>query len=594
MNRLGIEVKGFSTDGDSRPLSVMRHQMRLRTQNIFGEIDFKPSYIQDTIHTVLKLRNRFLKLSILLPMGCKQVSVTHLKLLINGTSKDVHGLVLKDVCPDDKQNFKSLQKIMHPRVLDALIANIPDSQATVMHLKLCSFIESSMNDLSMPPVERIEKIWFAVFFFRIWRKWIIRSQYSLTNNWITLNSYTCIEINAHSMVQLMRQMREKGQDNLFMPILFSSQTCEQAFRQFRSMTTINWTKINFSILELTHMVSRLELQNEIVHFKLANFDIDFPRISKKPEKCKHYPLPSDEEIKIAINAAKCKAINEALKFEMNVDSHEISNCEIVDVIIDRTEVFNESCEEVDGCMIDMGSNDPFEFDDDAALSGLLTQNLCLKDYSEQVDEIDENSRFTKTTDRNGFSKVVRKSSVVWLLSNSKETLSSDRLQRVQGSKRKSCQQRLNFQQNTASFGKGRLFFMAEELCLGQWAFFSNQSKSKRFQNSEKVNDYIVGAVMGFIYSKGKTQKEKEYSWDFASVADKNIQVLATWYRLQPNGEFIRLDGNNSFYVPISSYAMSMQTPCFDSDRVNGSCRIHVPNAAKDKIRENFAKVIKTK
>lgn len=44
-------------------------------------------------------------------MGCKQVSVTHLKLLINGTSKDVRGLVLKDVCPDDKQNFKSLQKM---------------------------------------------------------------------------------------------------------------------------------------------------------------------------------------------------------------------------------------------------------------------------------------------------------------------------------------------------------------------------------------------------------------------------------------------------------------------------------------------------
>lgn len=61
---------------------------------MLGDIRPLESYTQDTIHTVLKLRNRLLKASILMPMGYKQVTVTHLKLLINNTSKDIHGLVL--------------------------------------------------------------------------------------------------------------------------------------------------------------------------------------------------------------------------------------------------------------------------------------------------------------------------------------------------------------------------------------------------------------------------------------------------------------------------------------------------------------------
>lgn len=576
---------------------VMKYQMHLTTQDVFSEINFEPSYIQDTIHTVLKLRNRLLKVSVLLPMGNKQVSVTHLKLLINRTSKDIHGLVLKDVCTDDKQNFKSLQKLMEKRVSDALISNVPDNQATVMFIQLCSFIESALNDLDMLPVERIKKIWFAVFFLRIWKKSIIRSTYSLDDNWITSNAYICVEINVHSLIQLIQKMREKGEDELFMPIMYSSQACEQAFRQLRSMTTMNWTKVNFTMLELTHMISRLELQNEIIHLKLNDFDIDFPRISRKTEKFKHYTLPSDQEIELAMNGAKNEALAEALKFGMNIPSHEISNCDINEVNINENPaVLDDSCDETDELMVQIDSNDPFEFDDDddALLSGVLEQDLCLRDYSDQVDQLGEDSRFTKITDKRGFSKVVRKSSIVWLLSNSKGTLSSDRLQRVQASKQKSCKRRLNFQHHFIPYGKGRLFFKAEELHLGQWAFFKEKSKSKRSENSEKTNDYIVSNVMGFVYSKGKNQKEKQYSWEFAAVAKDNIEVLTTWYRLQPNGEFIMYEDNNSFYVPISNYVMSMQPPDFDTDPINATCNLYIPKkfSTKENIQDSFAKMIK--
>lgn len=579
-----IEIDGFSSDGDSRLLAAMRSQVDLNDEYMLGNTALHASYIQDTIHLVLKIRNRLLKPSILIPMGNKQVSVSHLKILISNTSKDVHGLVLQDVCPDDKQNYRSLQKIIQPRVLDALISNVPECQGTVLYLKLCSYIDSAMNDMNMKPTERIKRIWFSVFFFRIWRKWILTgtktstAKYSLKENWITLNAYACAEVNAHNIVHIMRKFRDDGDDNLFLPFMFNSQTCEQAFRQFRSMTTMNWTKINFSVLELTHMISRLELQNEIVHFKLANTGIEFPRIAKTTEKFEIYAFPLDHEIKNVIKTAKNDALLEAHKFGINIHSNQITRCELRNVSCEYDEIdLDDTQSDTDDFEAGDVFVDPFAFDNDEEemLSGILRQNLCLKDYTEYDPDIDENSRFTKVTDKNGDSKIVRKSSVVWLLSNSnKENLSRDRLQRVQGASRKK-KHRLHLPSKFPPFATERMVFISDELLLGQWAFFANPIQLKRSKNSNGIENYIVGSVMGFIYSNGKTDKERQYSWDHASIKNKNINVSASWYRLKSNGEFQTLKHCNVFYVPIQNYVMSMQSPHFESNNVSGSCRIYL-------------------
>lgn len=599
--RLQIDVIGFSSDGDTRLLSAMRSQMQLNDKILFDDVLHIASYVQDTIHKVLKLRNKLLKISVHLPMGNKQVSVTHLKLLINNTSKDVHGLVLKDICPDDRQNFRSLEKTMESRVLQALNAKVPDSQATIMYLKLCSYIESAMDDLEMIPIERIRRLWFVVFFLRIWRKWIINSsknrnsttKYTLKDNWITANAYQCIEINCHSIIHVMRKMREAGEDDLFLPFLFNSQTCEQSFRQLRSMTSMNWTKINFSILELSHMIGRLELQNDIIYFKLADVDIEFPRIARKSGKFKHHPLPSDQEIKSVVEQAKKQAIAEALKFEMAVPPNDNIDCNLPNVNIDVDEMMSGESES--DSEYEMHNDDPFRFDenDDVELSEILQQNLCLRDYSnavEDCEDVDERSRFTKVTDKSGATKIVRKSAVVWLLSNSnKETLSSDRLQRVQGSSRKTCRRRLDFNSQTQPF-VGRIVFRSDDLCLGQWSFFKYPFNPKRSRSTD-LSSYLVGAVTSFKYSTGKTDKEKQYSWEFAAVTNGNIQVLATWYKIQPSGEFASFKNYNSFYVPMSNYLMSMQSPIFDSDNETGTCRIYLHSAVNTIIRDHFIKIL---
>lgn len=137
---------GFSGDGDNRLLKSMQHYTELDAAvTKVVELESKTfCCLQDTVHIGTKLRNRMLALHILLVFGSALISLTHLKLLINNVPKEVHGLVMKDICPDDRQNFRSLEKMMKPRVIEALKKYVVGSQGTQMYLKLCAEITSSL------------------------------------------------------------------------------------------------------------------------------------------------------------------------------------------------------------------------------------------------------------------------------------------------------------------------------------------------------------------------------------------------------------------------------------------------------------------
>lgn len=167
--------------------------------------------IQDPTHIATKLRNRLLKPSIILPMGNKNISVNHLTMLIENVQKSVHGLCKSDVCPKDRQNFRSFQKIVDDRVIEALNMNIRDSGATVKYLKLCDDVTSCFLDYDLTPLDRIIRMFRAVYFFRIWRNYLKSSRYyNLSNNFITQNAYTCIEINARNMLRLITRFRNEN------------------------------------------------------------------------------------------------------------------------------------------------------------------------------------------------------------------------------------------------------------------------------------------------------------------------------------------------------------------------------------------------
>lgn len=222
------------------------------------------------------------------------------------------------------------------------------------------------------------------------------------------------------MVYLVKKFRDQDAPHLFIPTLFDSQTCERAFRQFRAMGTMQFTKINFSLFELLHMVGRIEVLNDIAYFKLANEAVSLP--NKRIGKTKVYSLPSDEEIHGVISIAKHEAIQRANTFGMTC-CNDIDKFDFKSRLALCTTGHEESDEE------------NYIFDEfDEANNG---NEFCGDENMPICDKIDENSPFVVVKDENNTHKIVRKSTLLWMLTEPSEKLTKDRLRRFQiGRKRK--------------------------------------------------------------------------------------------------------------------------------------------------------------
>lgn len=525
IHRNGIDVAGFSGDGDARLLNSMRHNK----DNFVMELTDSTICLQDILHIATKLRNRLLNLLICLVIGFKVACVSHLKMLLNLVPKDVHGLVYSDICPDDRQNFGSLSKIMDPRVRKALAEHIVDSEATIEYIRICSDITTSLYKVDLPPLERIFLSWRVTYFLRAWRIFITQTEgLTLENNFITTNAYSCIELNSQNLVTLIKKFRDENMDKFFLPSIFNSQPCEETFRKMRSMGTVNYTKINFTLLELIHLVKRVEIMNEIMYFKLADTDICFPRDPVKKQNENKFKLPNDTEIEKILQQASSAALSDARKFGINVTADEIADCKLKEVEID----LNLDDDNINSENIDLGIA---SHDDD-----ILKCHQNLKNYPQHSQD-DESSSFVNINGKSGV-KTVRKSSLMWNLSSNKDKISSDRVKRVRGTNKKSCRQ-LEFVDVTAI---DKPLYVAEKVKIGDWCIFKNVFE-------ETANTFILGNIISFQYaSKSKAYKERKYTWDFAPPSEtekdlRKIEVLSFWYRIDTNGVI------DSFILPKCTF-----------------------------------------
>lgn len=192
--------------------------------NIFANVEWfnsgskiqPPFFVQDTIHIATKLSNIFLKNKSYpnkLPFGRNYfIQVKHLEFLLN---------------PMDRQNFSSVERIFDKKVIDLLTANVPESEGTIMFLRIVRHIIESYKDINLSPLERIGKIWFATFILRIWRRFIeSEKSFTLGENFLSHNAYSCIELNAHAMIFIVLYLKNNGvASKLFLPELLDSQPC---------------------------------------------------------------------------------------------------------------------------------------------------------------------------------------------------------------------------------------------------------------------------------------------------------------------------------------------------------------------------------
>ncbi|CAF4221419.1 unnamed protein product, partial [Rotaria magnacalcarata] len=155
----GIRIIGYSTDADAKYLLVQYQNTLLLTIDIPKSWSwfFLPRRqlflcMQDAIHICTKLRNRLLSTSAVIMMGDGLVSIDYLLELIELRSKFNHNLVKSDICPHDKQNYRSCEKLC--AAIECL-QEINDSHATVVYLSIIRYIIIAFIDPSTPTATRI-------------------------------------------------------------------------------------------------------------------------------------------------------------------------------------------------------------------------------------------------------------------------------------------------------------------------------------------------------------------------------------------------------------------------------------------------------
>lgn len=126
-------------------------------------------------------------------------------------------------------------------------------------------IDAFMNQ-NLKHLQRVRKMWYSLFFARIWRSYVWSSKkYTLKKNFLTSACYSCLEINAHSLIMCMIHLKTINRPDLFLPHLFESQPCESIFRQIRSFTTTYSTVTNSTVKEAMSRISKIQLQNDVIH-----------------------------------------------------------------------------------------------------------------------------------------------------------------------------------------------------------------------------------------------------------------------------------------------------------------------------------------
>ena len=624
----GITVVSFGADGDTRELKAMKTACQLSNSKSLDQKLFMMSpsnllapvkhpdnwtwfrvkystniaYVQDPVHVAVKLKTRMTKPSIVLPIGKYLAGIHHLQLATASFSKDQHGVRMRDINHKDKQNFEAVLRITHPTFLKVL-QKIPDAQGTIEFLRVIRCVVDSFLDENITALQRIHKAWYAVFFFRYWRKWVVNSkEYSIQNNFITENSYSCIELNAHSLITLLQTARKSG--HCFLPWLHGSQSCEKLFRTVRSMSSTFSTIVNFGMLGLLRRLHRLQIQ-----FQLETSSHDTGIIYPQTKTSKHHAKDeehpddkdltdtTDQDILAVVWDAKHKVYDVVKELGMwdesidcdqdsdddkcNWQSQECSNSDTEEVNMDDIvpkkddsndqeslhEMYDlQECNEIqqeinqlkEAKLIDNDLHAKLNHINKILVTRVKNDSISMFEMKDDKD----NSRPLPSKCRlleieyNGKRMFIHKTTAVWLFQEG-ERVSADRLFRVretQPYKNNSKFVSLNEASNP------NIAARQAALEVGNMCVFLKKSSESIWQ---------IGRVLQFAYYLEKTKKARQYRGTTLNIEENlgKVGVLCSWFVKTKTGIFtLEHDDLNMIshkFCPISSYICTLSSDSFE-------------------------------
>lgn len=436
LQKLNIIVINISSDSDPKYNCAMRKNSFLGNKsNEYTNVNWfscgnnieRPFYSQDSTHIGTKLRSLFLKTIenlLKLPMGDYYIQVHHLEKLIKIVSKDVHRLTATTINPKDKMNFESVLKICDNRIIDLLKKHVKGSDGTIMYLQIMKHFIDSFMDSTLEPLERVDKIWYALFVVRIWRQNILETEsLSLKLNFMSANCYACLEQNAHSMILILLYLKRTNSPNLFMPWIYGSQPCENYFRLIRSLSSTFSMVANCSVKEMLERMNKIQLLSDISNDSTTEFVFLKRMRQTYAPKTVEIQLPTFDEILATIEKSKSNAIKDCITIGLltkEEEKHVELPCQIKPYDTQKVKHIKQTTSV---------SNTAYIVNYAHMISQL--KHVSLKNYSQKFldQKVPETSSYVEIF---GARKriVIKKSSLVWLLRSDSIKLSSDRLRRV--------------------------------------------------------------------------------------------------------------------------------------------------------------------
>ena len=220
----------------------------------------------------------------------------------------------------------------------------------------------------------------------------------------------------------MLHLKQINRPDLFLPHLFESQPCESMFRQFRSFTSTFSTVTNCTVKEAMSRISKIQLQNDIIHGTSANFV--YPRLNSKrspndTEEVTSIILPTKAEIITEIQNCQRDAIAKAKSVGLIANERNIEfSCKVPPY---DSSIHNKMNKKKYNRNVNRATLDPPQF-----------KNIQLKNFADKLNkEIDATGPYVQIQTDDGRNIVVKKTSLCWLWRPETKKLSSDRLLRVQ-------------------------------------------------------------------------------------------------------------------------------------------------------------------
>lgn len=153
-------------------------------------------FVNDPTHLAVKLHRRLMTKNIVI--GTKRACRAILYDLVETLDKTDTGISKSDLSDNsDVMRYEIVEKVHSERIIHLLTE--PQQEATKFYLTLTLFTIKAFLDVSQKPKYRIYHAWFVVFALHLWRSHTIDvPDTAFQNDFVSLNTFICAELNAHS------------------------------------------------------------------------------------------------------------------------------------------------------------------------------------------------------------------------------------------------------------------------------------------------------------------------------------------------------------------------------------------------------------